>query len=41
VSVKKAARRLKRPVASTVETVAVEEVEEIREESLGPSDFNT
>ena len=39
--VKKAARRLKQPVAPAVETVAVEEVDEIREENLGPSDFNT
>ena len=32
--VKKAARRLKQPVAPAVETVAVEEVGEIREENL-------
>jgi hypothetical protein len=40
-TVKKAARRLKQPVAPAVETVAVEEIEETRDESLGPSDFNT
>ena len=39
--VKKAARRLKQPVAPAVEAVAVDEIEETREESLGPSDFNT
>jgi len=40
-TVKKAARRLKQPVAPAVETVAVEEIEETSEESLGPSDFKT
>ena len=39
--VKKAVRRIKQPVAPAVETVAVEEIEETRNESLGPSDFNT
>ena len=37
--VKKAARRLKQPVAPTVETVAVEEVGEIREETLARASF--